>query len=92
MIFEWDSKKAKLNVEKHQVYFVIQGVINQLVEGDQEIIQTRRKPGGGVDFPVVFNAQVEVGKVDDFHGIIITGKRISSNKEIIEELLSPETV
>ena len=44
--------------EEYQVYIILQGVVNELVKGVQEVIQARGQTRRRVDAPVILNTQV----------------------------------
>ena len=48
---------------------MVDGVLDKLVEGREEVEEAGGKAGFGVGAAVVFDAYVEVGKVDDTHGL-----------------------
>ena len=44
--------------KEDEVHPVLQGVVNELVEGGKEVVEARGQPGGRVDAPVVLDAEV----------------------------------
>ena len=48
---------------------MVDGVLHELVEGGEEVEETGGKARFRVGAAVVFDAYVEVGKVDDTHGL-----------------------
>ena len=52
--------------KQHQVDVVVQGVIDDLVEGRQNVVLAGGQACRRIDVAVAFNAEVEVGKMEDF--------------------------
>ena len=59
--------------EQNEVGAVFQGVVDEFIERRKKVVQARGKTGSRVDFPVVLDAEMKVGEMDDFHYPIITG-------------------
>jgi len=58
-----------------QVDVVGKGTIDRLVEGVQEILQAAREPRRGVDPPVVFHPDVDVGEMQELDHCSSVGAR-----------------
>ena len=48
-----------------------QGIVDELIQRRQKIIQPRRDARLGIYFPIGLDAQMQVGKMEDFHPLTL---------------------
>ena len=53
--------------QQHQVHAVGERIVHNLVQGSQEVAQARRQPGSRVQPPIIFDADMQVGEMEDSH-------------------------